>query len=139
MWLWVCNKRSICVFFDPRGAQKMIVEETLCWKCNKAFTKECSWSKEFIPVDGWEINNKNEFVINCPEFEEYQRLEKLSNVGYDVISAQIIKRAMLDYLNGGKIEEQSIEKWIRSSNFEILSDLNPETLIKLMRKQKEEK
>ena len=31
---------------------KMQCKETLCWDC-KNFAGNCSWSREFKPVDGW--------------------------------------------------------------------------------------
>ncbi len=55
-------------------------KETLCWECKNACGK-CSWSKNFVPVKGWEAlptKIKGSFesetvidsflVINCPEF-----------------------------------------------------------------------
>ena len=53
---------------------------TICWHCRKATTSGCSWSKNFIPVDGWKaikclqrdkkggrsIISYN--VLYCPEF-----------------------------------------------------------------------
>ena len=52
---------------------------TLCWDCQNA-VRNCSWSKDFIPVDGWEAiptkiredNGKrlvDSFIVKkCPEF-----------------------------------------------------------------------
>lgn len=61
---------------------------TLCWRCanavpNRAGTRGCSWSKKFIPVEGWDAeevkiqthnrangsNNVQSFIVRkCPEF-----------------------------------------------------------------------
>lgn len=43
---------------------------TLCWDCKNSCHDGCSWSREAIPVDGWEIEkNKNGYkVLSCPEF-----------------------------------------------------------------------
>ena len=50
---------------------------TLCWNCKKAIG-ECSWSKSFKPVKGWNaIRYEKEgstpyvtyTVLDCPEFE----------------------------------------------------------------------
>ena len=30
---------------------------TLCWCCAKATTGGCSWSRSFIPVEGWEATS----------------------------------------------------------------------------------
>ena len=68
---------------------------SICWECenavpNKEGTKGCSWSEEFIPVEGWEakpavirsmwiskITNqpvprrvRSYCVTSCPEFKE---------------------------------------------------------------------
>lgn len=62
--------------------------KTLCWRCanavpNRAGTRGCSWSRKFIPVEGWEAkeisvnthirvngsNNTQSFIVrSCPEF-----------------------------------------------------------------------
>ena len=68
----------------PCGKTK---HDTLCWDCEKAVGK-CSWSKNFVPVEGWKavptkIQNGNHTwkgrrikdvtdsfdVYECPEFE----------------------------------------------------------------------
>ena len=48
----------------------MRVSETLCWDCAKACGR-CSWSSNFVPVDGWEAIpcGKSYEVVRCPEFE----------------------------------------------------------------------
>ena len=38
---------------------------TLCWVCQNCFGG-CSWSSEYIPVEGWKA--KNTLVLSCPEF-----------------------------------------------------------------------
>ena len=38
--------------FDNRRGR---VPETLCWSCQKA-VKECPWSANFEPVDGWDAD-----------------------------------------------------------------------------------
>ena len=44
-------------------------KDTLCWHCanavpNRAGTRGCSWSKKFIPVEGWEALKTNVFASN---------------------------------------------------------------------------
>lgn len=48
---------------EPKG--------TLCWRCNKACTRGCSWAARFEPVSGWDAtpNGKSYQVNACPEFE----------------------------------------------------------------------
>ena len=52
---------------------------TLCWCCANAINDGCSWSKNFIPVEGWRAiptiiiegagRKKHSFkVIECPKF-----------------------------------------------------------------------
>ena len=55
---------------------------TLCWDCKNA-VKGCSWSKDFIPVDGWKAKKtylrpgekrgkpiESYIVEKCPQFVE---------------------------------------------------------------------
>lgn len=54
-------------------------EKTICWECKKALGK-CNWSKNFQPVEGWEIiptqiqvqnglMQDSCIVLSCPLFE----------------------------------------------------------------------
>ena len=49
-----------------------IRNETLCFSCANACNHGCSWSDEFIPVEGWTaVPNKDSFqVISCPEYKK---------------------------------------------------------------------
>ena len=51
---------------------------TLCWVCQNCFG-DCSWSREYIPVEGWKArattvqrqyrgNPESYLVLSCPEF-----------------------------------------------------------------------
>ena len=53
-------------------------QPTLCWSCAKA-VRGCDWSREFIPIKGWNaiptelhVNRtdccKSFLVLSCPEF-----------------------------------------------------------------------
>lgn len=48
---------------EPRG--------TICWRCNKACIRGCSWAARFEPVPGWDAkpNGRSYHVDACPEFE----------------------------------------------------------------------
>lgn len=58
-------------------------KETLCWDCKRCFGG-CSWSREFIPVNGWiaektHIPSNGEYaasykVIDCPEYRKDERV-----------------------------------------------------------------
>lgn len=56
-----------------------MAKETLCWNCQNACNSGCSWSKNFIPVEGWEAtptisdrftNTESYHVHKCPQFKE---------------------------------------------------------------------
>jgi hypothetical protein len=66
------------------------MKNTLCWTCKKCYG-QCSWSANFIPVEGWQalpttLNNNtyvdtSYLVIKCPEYvddksEKYRLLPK---------------------------------------------------------------
>ena len=64
---------------------------TLCWCCAKATTGGCSWSRSFIPVEGWEATSTiikegaprlshSYKVHSCPEFVEDCKPDELSMV-----------------------------------------------------------
>lgn len=53
--------------------------ETLCWNCSNAYG-QCSWSKDFTPVEGWNAERKDVkvtvqgyvpsyIVFECPLYE----------------------------------------------------------------------
>ena len=53
--------------------------EQLCWSCEKCISM-CSWSREFIPIPGWdaieehhtradERNVDSYKIYNCPEYK----------------------------------------------------------------------
>lgn len=65
---------------------------SLCWDCNKAFTKGCSWAKNFVPVEGWTAERRDirtngrtgtesYKVSACPQFDPYISLKELHEKG----------------------------------------------------------
>lgn len=55
--------------------------QSLCWTCYKSDKNGCSWARDFIPIKGWEVDekiltrvhcydNKRFIVVKCPEFLE---------------------------------------------------------------------
>ena len=57
---------------DKRGPSQ---KASLCWECGNATRSGCSWSRSFIPVDGWTAEpakkvNESYAVRKCPEFVE---------------------------------------------------------------------
>ena len=54
---------------------------SICWKCKNAYGG-CSWSENFIEIDGWEAE-KTEISYNiksCPEFEIDTKFSKDKNI-----------------------------------------------------------
>lgn len=65
--------------------------ETICWGCDKAYG-QCSWSKSFTPVEGWEAERRDVkiavygyvesyIVTACPLFEKDGEKDELCEVG----------------------------------------------------------
>ena len=53
----------------------MALQQTLCWDCRNSTEKECEWSRNFQPVEGWEAikrrtkyNEDTYLVVSCPKF-----------------------------------------------------------------------
>lgn len=68
--------RQRCNMLDIKGQRKEREEPaepkgTLCWRCNKACIRGCSWAERFEPVPGWNAtpNGRSYHVDACPEFE----------------------------------------------------------------------
>lgn len=69
---------------DRKKGRKEPERATLCWRCQNAICG-CSWSRDFIPVEGWkakptkircEKGNRDMdsfLVIECPEFVADER------------------------------------------------------------------
>ena len=55
------------------------VKHSLCWDCAKSTNNGCSWSADFVPVEGWTAvpMQKKTFdsfrVDACPEFERDEK------------------------------------------------------------------
>ena len=73
--------------------------DTICWECEKA-SGGCSWSRDFIPVEGWnavptKIQQRNSDgksisidsfdVVECPEFELMELLKMRKDENVEVI------------------------------------------------------
>ena len=116
------------------------MSETLCWMCQKSCTKGCSWSNDFVPVNGW-VAVKNEktgsySVITCPEFVNDGKLDDIDINGARELAANIIKMAVNDYRVAKKPgTRRSIENFFRSKLFANLSDIDPEKIITLLREE----
>ena len=80
-----CSARCRELSVGDRVKYYLKKKETLCWTCQKA-TCGCSWSRSFIPVEGWKaeetkisgvntspVITKSYRVIECPEYIEDER------------------------------------------------------------------
>lgn len=90
--------------------------ETLCFTCAKACTKKCSWSSEFIPVNGWTaLSTRNGyFVSHCPEYvcdtiedgehkgerKEEHKLSDIDNSGAMKLLEALAYQMRDDYVKG---------------------------------------
>ncbi len=75
-----------------KGVKGFYYPQTLCWDCQKA-CGGCSWSDEYIPVDGWiaiyhpikadhmgaDVVLDSYFVRRCPQFVR-DSAERLASV-----------------------------------------------------------
>ena len=72
--------KAIAIGINPMPQRAAKPNGTLCWNCKNASGGGCSWSKSFIPVDGWDakrgyINTGGRHletytVVACPKFVE---------------------------------------------------------------------
>lgn len=105
-------------------AIKGILSDSLCWRCSRSTDSSCSWSKDFIPVEGWyaepterysEVYRNSFNVKSCPMFAQYET-RPLNDIGTEKLCNAIMARAGTDYMR----TLQSIEK---TTDEEHLSDL----------------
>lgn len=93
-------------------------DEQLCWSCKNA-TGGCSWSKSFIPVDGWEAtptlldDRVESFKINaCPEYRE----EDVKLITFKELS-NIVNINISTLLN---MKLNKLKKTVNEQGFELL-------------------
>lgn len=78
---------------------------SICWECEKATNGKCSWSRNFVPVDGWDAEKTdNGYHVNkCPQFtKEKKKKENYNNEGVKMLAAAVLKTAGTDYSNALK-------------------------------------
>ena len=115
----------------------MIPKSTICWKCKKA-SGGCSWSRDFVPVDGWDAKEKTMqrigltyLVKYCPEFEE----DKTEYHANDELITAICKSIVRDYkyLMVYRIKQpdrEDVKDKLENLNIGILADIYSEGVIK---------
>ena len=112
-------------------------ESTICWKCRRA-SGGCSWSRNFVPVKGWDAKEKTMkkigltyLVKSCPEFEE-DKAEYHAN--YELVAA-ICKSIARDYKNLmvyriKQPDREDVKDKLENINVGILADIYSEGMIK---------
>lgn len=90
---------------DDKFATKM----SLCWHCSRATDSTCSWSRDFVPVDGLvaeehemkythKISDVSYQVKWCPKFARYEYKGEISEQGAKALAGAVMAAAGRDYL-----------------------------------------
>ena len=128
--------------------------DTVCISCAHA-TGECCWSRQFVPVAGWNaLQTRNSYcVVSCPEYKADHYIDSdgiihcrpLTNIDTDGLTRLLtaaMERTREDYLFGiGPSKDKgenraALEAVIRSTEFCTLFLLDdPDALILALRKQ----
>lgn len=116
-------------------------EESICWECENACTKGCSWADEFIPVDGWEAEYCEKYdsysVKSCPLFtNERVSPDKFWDKGVLMLMERMLEIARDDYIHSPR-QQKDIEKWIRGKGAKLCVFGDPEAIIRRLRKDYE--
>lgn len=92
----LCEQIGTFDISQTKEGDGFVATGTLCWRCVNSIPglrTGCSWSREFIPVEGWMAVEKTRVydghprltysVILCPDFveEPYRDLESVSYGG----------------------------------------------------------
>lgn len=103
--------------------QKTRRNQSICWYCANAVpckTTGCSWSRDFIPVDGWDAQCTDDYharalvqdaqgnprhvycVKDCPEFlpstDEFQKAQMRYKDGLHQLALDVIKISVVDFI-----------------------------------------
>lgn len=87
-------------------AIKGILSDSLCWRCSRSTDSSCSWSRSFVPVDGWDAEPTERYsevyktsynVHSCPKFKEYDT-RPLKDIGTEKLCDAVMARAGTDYM-----------------------------------------
>ena len=121
-----------------------IKEMTLCWDCANACTDGCSWSKSFIPVEGWDAvemhigRDPSYLVKECPKFvpdDKDSRLRDLDTDGCLRLAEKLMEITREDYIKGRQETVDEVERFIRSKRAARLHMIsNPEHVIAMLKK-----
>jgi len=115
--------------------------ESLCAFCGNACNNGCSWSEDFVPVEGWEavINKNGYFVESCPEYCSdkwmHEDSNQLDTEGCLRLMEALIRTVRDDYIYMPRARP-SIERFIKNpqySNLFFFAD--PDEIIAQFRKE----
>jgi len=121
-----------------------VKEDTKCWDCAKACVGGCSWSREFIPVEGWDAKETENaagvtsyIVRECPEFEsepEEHRIPNLNTEGCLAMVERLMEITRDDYIKGTPVMQDQMDRFFRgkgAGKVHMISD--PEGVIRMLR------
>ena len=124
----------------------MTKEGTLCWDCDNACAKGCSWAAEAVPVDGWKAEEtvvdkgrvgRSFMVYDCPQFVPdgtHLKAEDLDTDGCVRLLAKCLELTRMDYVNCPELRSH-ITRWIMESDFFALClGLDPDAVISTLRR-----
>lgn len=129
-----------------RGVPNGKETRTICWDCSNA-CGACSWSKDFTPVEGWEIEEIMHkdgtggcAVIKCPQFVKEDRENRkldLDEQGCLRMVERLMEITREDYMDGETKTEAEIERFLRGHGAARVHRLeNPEAVIRMLKKAK---
>ena len=87
-------------------AIKGFLSDSLCWKCSRSTDSSCSWSRDFIPVEGWdakpterysEVYKTSYCVRSCPQFKAHDT-RPLNDIGIEKLCDAVMARVGTDYM-----------------------------------------
>ena len=115
--------------------KKTVKRPTICWKCRNAVptaTSGCSWSRRFVPVEGWTAERKHTAkgngsaddvyetycVTACPEFRKDDGGDVMcrSNEGCLCIAEHVLRLQMNRY-------RTALERYARTGSDNDLAQL----------------
>jgi len=115
--------------------------DSICWGCARACQKTCSWSDEFIPVDGWTAEytekTKSYLVIECPMFvpdSKESRCIDMDERGAMLLMQKVLELVREDYMMLPSLQPQ-LDKWIRKYGAKLCMFEDPEGVIKRLKRE----
>lgn len=128
------------------GIDYVYREKSLCWQCENACNRGCSWSDNFTPVDGWTARPETNaggvdsyLVIQCPEFVPEKREDRnpddMDSEGCMLLIQRLLEVTRQDYIKGTNVTVAECERFIRGKGASRLHGIaDPEGVIQMLQK-----